>query len=161
MKGIFFVSVIHQIGRVKIMSGRKVGQILSNLEKALGRLEEALEEDELNSLYIDGTIQRFEFSIELYWKTLKRLLEVEGIETKTPRDTLKHAYAVGWLKDEQSWLQMLRDRNETSHVYNEEKAKQIYENIVGYFPTMKNTFTILKEKYKEYGSDQSDDRPKH
>lgn len=125
------------------------------------RLEEALEEDELNSLYIDGTIQRFEFTIELYWKTLKRLLEVEGIETKTPREALKHAYAVDWLQDEQLWLQMLPDRNETSYVYNEEKAKQIYKNIVGYFPEMENTFKILLGKHKEYGSDQSDDRPKN
>jgi len=37
---------------------------------------------------IDGTIQRFEFVIELYWKTLKRLLALEGINTYTPRESL-------------------------------------------------------------------------
>ncbi|UUI04889.1 nucleotidyltransferase substrate binding protein [Oceanobacillus jeddahense] len=58
---------------------------------------------------------------------------------------------------EQSWLQMLRDRNETSHVYDEEKARYIYENIVGYFPEMKETFKFLKEKYKEGGSESYDD----
>lgn len=136
------------------MSQRKTLQSMANLEKALGRLEEALGENEMNSLYIDGTIQRFEFTLELYWKTLKRLLEEEGIETRTPRETLKHAYAVGWLKNEKAWLQMLRDRNETSHVYDEEKARNIYDNIVGYFPEMKKTFEALKGKL---GSDLSDD----
>lgn len=40
---------------------------------------------------------------------LKRLLLSEGIEVKTPRETLKEAYQVGWLKNEQAWLQMLKD----------------------------------------------------
>lgn len=139
------------------MSERKAMQSMLNLEKALGRLEEALNEDELNSLYIDGTILRFEFTIELYWKTLKRLLEAEGIETKTPRDALKHAYAIEWLQDEHLWLQMLRDRSETSHVYDEKKALQIYENIVSYFPEMNKTFKVLKDKYKEYTDEKSND----
>lgn len=131
------------------MSYRKAMQSLVNLEKALGRLEEALNEDDMNSLYIDGTIQRFEFSLELYWKTLKHLLAEEGIETKTPRETLKQAFAVDWIKNEHVWLQMLRDRNETSQVYDEEKARKIYENIISYFPEMKSTLELLKEKYRE------------
>lgn len=135
------------------MSGRKRRQSLENLERALTRLEEALAEKTVNSLYIDGTIRRFEFTIELYWKTLKRLLEEEGVETKTPREALKQAYAVGWLQDERAWLQMLRDRNETSHVYDEKKAKQIYENIKMHFPEMKRTLEYLKQRYKDELSD--------
>ncbi|WP_010199151.1 nucleotidyltransferase substrate binding protein [Bacillus sp. m3-13] len=129
------------------MSERKIVQGLNNLEKALSRLEEALKVGRDNSLYIDGTIQRFEFTIELYWKTLRRLLEAEGLVTKTPRETLKQAYAVGWLKNEEAWLQMLKDRNETSHIYNEKMAQNIYENIEGYFPEMKSTFIELQGKY--------------
>ncbi|MBP1968350.1 hypothetical protein J2Z83_000442 [Virgibacillus natechei] len=53
------------------MSERKSMQSLANLEKALGRLEEALNEDDNNSLYIDGTIQRFEFTYELFWQLRK------------------------------------------------------------------------------------------
>ncbi|MCH1624285.1 HI0074 family nucleotidyltransferase substrate-binding subunit [Fredinandcohnia quinoae] len=135
------------------MSERKAQQSLENLKKALTRLEEALQEKDTNSLYIDGTIQRFEFTFELFWKTVKRLLQMEGIETKTPRETLKHAYSVKWLKNEQAWLQMLRDRNETSHLYDEAKAKQIYENIKGYFPELNDTFIDLSEKYGDSGSD--------
>lgn len=131
------------------MSRRKATESLINLEKALKRLDEALQEKEINSLYVDGTIQRFEFSVELYWKTLKRLLAEEGIEAKTPRETLKQAFTIDWIQDEEVWLQMLRDRNETSHVYDEEKAKRIYDNIVRYFPVMSSTFEKLKKKFLE------------
>ncbi len=127
---------------------RKLQQSARNLEKSLLRLEEALNENHDNSLIVDGTIQRFEFTIELYWETLKRLLQAEGIVAKTPKETLKEAYQVGWLVNEKAWLQMLRDRNETSHTYNEELAIQIVENIQGYFPEMKQTFFNLREKGK-------------
>lgn len=46
---------------------RKLKQSFTNLKKALSRLEEALHEDQENSLIVDGTIQRFEFTIESYW----------------------------------------------------------------------------------------------
>ena len=133
-------------------AGRKLRQSMENLDRALSRLEEALQEDQQNSLIVDATIQRFEFTIEVYWKMLKRLLHSEGIETKTPRETLKEAYQVGWLAEEQAWLQMLKDRNETSQVYHEGMALRIVANINGYFPEMKTTFLKLK---KRYGSDFS------
>ncbi|WP_391207732.1 nucleotidyltransferase substrate binding protein [Psychrobacillus sp. L4] len=126
---------------------RKLRQSFTNLKKALGRLEEALNENQENSLIVDGTIQRFEFTIEIYWKMLKRLLLSEGIEAKTPRETLKEAYQVGWLQNEQAWLQMLKDRNETSHAYDEDMARNILQNIIRYFPEMKTTFQNLERQY--------------
>ncbi|ESU34239.1 hypothetical protein G3A_02090 [Bacillus sp. 17376] len=81
------------------MSNRRLLQSVNNLEQAIARLEEALAEDLSNSLLVDGTIQRFESTIELYWKTLKRILVSEGIETRTPKETLKEAYQIGWLND--------------------------------------------------------------
>ena len=60
------------------MSLIKAKQSMNNLEEALERLGEALAiKEEENTLVVDATIQRFEFVIELYWKTLKRLLELE------------------------------------------------------------------------------------
>ena len=134
-------------------ANRKLMQSFENLKKALNRLEEALHEDQGNSLIVDGTIQRFEFTIEIYWKMLKRLLLSEGIDAKTPRETLKEAYQVGWLQNEQAWLQMLKDRNETSHAYDEEMARRILQNIIGYYPEMKNTFQQLEQKYRKEHDD--------
>lgn len=134
-------------------SNRKLRQSFENLEKALNRLEAALGEDQENSLIVDGTIQRFEFSIELYWKMLKRLLLSEGIEAKTPRETLKESYQAGWLQNELAWLQMLKDRTQTSHVYDEEMARKILENIIRYFPEMKSTFHKLEQQYMKERDD--------
>lgn len=126
---------------------RRLKQSFENLNRALNRLEEALHEDLENGLIVDGTIQRFEFTIEIYWKSLKRLLAAEGIDARTPRETLKEAYQVGWLQNEQAWLQMLKDRNSTSHIYDEEMARKIVQNIKRYFPEMKETYEKLSKRY--------------
>ncbi len=57
------------------MSEARLRQSVENLGRALERLDEALAVPLDNPLAIDGTIQRFEFALELFWKTLKRLLE--------------------------------------------------------------------------------------
>jgi nucleotidyltransferase substrate binding protein (TIGR01987 family) len=128
------------------MSGQ-VEDSLSKLEMALKRLGEALVEDSSNTLIIDGTIQRFEFVFELTWKTLKRALEVEGFTCRTPRETLKTAYQIGWLSDEELWLQMLDDRNRTSHTYDEPTATQIYENIKDYCPEITKLVKLIRDKH--------------
>lgn len=128
------------------MSDIKLKQSIVNLGNALKRLEEALNEKHPNPLYIDGTIQRFEFAIELFWKTLKRLLESEGILANTPKDVLKKAYAVHWIQNEAAWLQMLQDRNETSHIYDEAKAKQIYSHIKKHFSLLNTSYQLLLKK---------------
>jgi nucleotidyltransferase substrate binding protein (TIGR01987 family) len=129
------------------MSDKKVVDALEKLEAALKRLSEALSEDSSNPLVIDGTIQRFEFVFELLWKTLKRALEAEGIICQTPRETLKAAYQVGWLDIEELRLQMLDDRNMTSHTYDEPTANQIYQNIQTYYPDMFKVAQLLRQKY--------------
>lgn len=127
------------------MSDVKLRQSIENLGRALDRLDEALAEPLENKLAIDGTIQRFEFALELTWKALKRLLEAKGRQVSLPRDVLKHAYAEGWLEDETKWLQMLRDRNETSHVYNEEAARRIYNHVKINFPEMRRAHRAILE----------------
>lgn len=106
-----------------------------------------MHEKEDNILYIDGTIQRFEFVIEMYWKVFKRLLEDEGINASTPRESIKKAYGANWIDNETAWLQMLKDRNDTLHIYNEDKAKQIYNNIKENFSELVNTYEFLISKY--------------
>ena len=97
-------------------------------------------------LVIDGTIQRFEFTLELTWKTLKRQLEAEGIKAATPRETLKQACQAGWLDDEDAWLQMLRDRDGTSHIYDEAAARRIYDSIRAHYPVLRAAFETLRAR---------------
>lgn len=109
-------------------------------------MEEALAEPPENPLAVDGTVQRFEFAIEILWKTLKRKLATEGIEAGTPRDTIKHAYHVGWLENETVWLQMLADRNAASHIYDDESAQRIYDRIRGNFGELRRAYEMLRRR---------------
>ena len=101
---------------------------LKRLRGAFVKLKEGSASAKLE-LEIDGVIQRFEFTFELLWKTLRIFLKEQGVDAKTPKDCLKEAFRLGWLKEEQIFVQMLDDRNETSHVYEEKEAREIFARI--------------------------------
>jgi nucleotidyltransferase substrate binding protein (TIGR01987 family) len=126
------------------MSAEKFARSSANLRRALDRLDEAVAEPEAASrLVIDGTIQRFEFAIELFWKTLKHRLELDGVETATPRQAIARAFQAGWLDNETLWLDMLADRNRSSHPYDEAMARKIWQRIRAYAPAMRAAFGAL------------------
>jgi len=118
---------------------------LMKLRKASLKLKEGSlkAKDELQR---DGAIQRFEFTFELLWKTLKLFLRAKGIEARTPKDCFKEAFRVGWLKEEEVFAQMLEDRNKTSHVYDEAESKDIFERIKGrYLECLEKTLMELEK----------------
>lgn len=106
---------------------------LQNFIKALDKLKEGLlQYSEQNELLRDGIIQRFEFTFELAWKTLKEVFEEEGlIGLNSPKTVLKEAFSAGIIEDEKLWINMLMDRNATSHLYSENSSKEICVNIRG------------------------------
>ena len=112
------------------MSPKRIRQRLADFTKALERLQEGLSEDpSLNSMIVDGTIQRFEFTFELAWKLGRDILEYNGVEAVNPRSVIKELFQGEMIQDGESWIQMLEDRNKTSHIYDEREAKAIYKKI--------------------------------
>ena len=116
---------------------------------AVARLREALadyKKTPLDSIR-DGTIQRFEFCTELAWKTMREYLLDQGYsEINSPKAVIRQAYAFGMIKDEQSWLALQTDRNMTSHVYDEETAKEIFERIENtYLKLFDDVVAYMKE----------------
>lgn len=105
-------------------------QKFNDYKKAVERLSEVLEADLQNEFIYDAAIQRFEFTYELSWKLIKGFLSYGGItEVLTPREVFKEAFSVGLIPEGQKWIEMLKDRNLTSHVYDEEMAKDIYVRV--------------------------------
>lgn len=98
-------------------------QRYDHLTRALGLLQRGLARDpaELSDLESEGLIQRFEYTLELAWKTLKDYLEWSGVvlEPKTPRETVKQAYIAGLIPDGAVWIAMLDRRNLLSHCYDQ------------------------------------------
>ncbi len=109
----------------------KRDELLKQLENAYGRLKEALNIPLSEPLALDGTIQRFEFTFELVWKTTRAFLEDQGITCYSPKSCLREAFKLNWVDDEDAWLALLKARNMTSHAYNEEMALKIYRTIKG------------------------------
>lgn len=100
---------------------------VTQLEDAVARYQKTPED----SLYRDGLIQRFEFTVELAWKSIKEYLEDQGmvLSIASPRGILKEAYAAGVLEDGELWNSILTARNLTSHVYDEATAIGIAQQI--------------------------------
>lgn len=96
-------------------------QRFENFDRALLLLEEALSRgpSALNQLEKEGVVQRFEYTLELAWKTIKDYLEAGGMvfTTATPRQVVKDAFAARIVADGQTWIDMLDHRNLLSHTY--------------------------------------------
>ncbi|KMT22921.1 nucleotidyltransferase substrate binding protein [Clostridium cylindrosporum] len=124
---------------------------IDDFSRAVLRLKEAIEESSNNvesTVLKDGVIQRFEFTYELCWKSMKVFLENEGIEeAKSPRSTFREGFKYGLISDGELWIDMLKDRNLTSHVYDEELVEIIYKKIIDkYFCELENMKNILSMK---------------
>lgn len=99
------------------------------------------------SIEKDGALKRFEFTIELLWKTVKVILRYEQIDCSTPRSCIKEAFRNGLLIFDEIYLDMLEDRNRSSHVYDEEQTDEIIERIrKDYVPELK----LFRERMNEY-----------
>ena len=107
---------------------KEIEYVFKKFQDALSKLREGALGAK-TELETDGVIQRFEFSFELFWKTIKIVLREKGIEAKTPRDCLQEAFKLGWLKDEKTFLDMMEDRNKTSHIYDKSQAEEIFSRI--------------------------------
>ncbi len=119
---------------------------INKLRKALVSLEAIyLQPNREDRSNIDATIQRFEFTFELFWKTMKTFLNQKGVEVNYPKDVLKEAYASHFLEDEAIWLGMIKDRNLTSHTYDEALADEIFNRMKGYVPVFRQAFDKLSK----------------
>jgi nucleotidyltransferase substrate binding protein (TIGR01987 family) len=114
------------------MSRERFTERQADVRASAARLMEAVAQPE-SELVRDATIQRFEFTFEVVWKTLKLWLERQGHECGGPRPTLKKAFAEGLIptaEEADNWLRMLEDRNLTSHAYDQALAEEIHRRIV-------------------------------
>ena len=101
-----------------------------NYHHAFMRLQTALEKDaDADDMYLDATIQRFEFCFELAWKLMKGVLEYDGIEANSPRGCIREGWKQGLIPDAQEWLEMMEKRSLSSHTYDENVAREIYREV--------------------------------
>ena len=134
-------------------------QRFSNFRKALAKLRQAVElfqeetsfRDDVDELLTEGLIQRFEYTHELAWAVMKDYLEHQGYaDIGGSRDAIRKALEIN-LIDDARWMETIKDRNLTSHNYDDETAARIYGNIVDiYF----NLFCKFEKKMIEKSEEQ-------
>ncbi len=117
-------------------------QRFSNYSRAYKKLSEAIEyvktieEIEssgsvLNDIVKQGLIQCFEYTHELGWNVMKDYAEYQGnSEIAGSRDATREAFKMKLITDGKVWMDMIENRNRTSHTYNEDTANEIYQLII-------------------------------
>lgn len=99
--------------------------------KAYLKLTEFIEKDDKSEMSKAAIIHAYEYTFELWWKTVQRYLEYVGsVQDYGPSATIKSAFQYNLLEDGQIWMDMLRDRNLTAHTYKEDIANDIHERII-------------------------------
>jgi nucleotidyltransferase substrate binding protein (TIGR01987 family) len=78
-----------------------------------------------------GIIQAFEFTFEQSWLSIQKIAGSMGQMTPSPKQAFTFGMSQGWIlqSDEARWLQMIRDRNLTSHTYRQAIADEVLGRI--------------------------------
>ncbi|MES2615665.1 MAG: HI0074 family nucleotidyltransferase substrate-binding subunit [Bdellovibrionota bacterium] len=119
------------------------------LEKAILKCESLKSNPELREYIRDSAIQRFEFTFELAWKTLKRFLEIymlENVDSLIASNLFRMGAESGLIQNSEFWLEFKRNRNLTSYTYDEDLAEKVYENSKIFLVEVKYFIKKLEEK---------------
>lgn len=103
---------------------------LVELAKALKSLELVLAAPK-SDIVRDATIQRFEFCVELSWKSAKKVM---GTSTAAPKQVVREMAQSHLIDDPSFWLEAIDQRNLSVHTYKEALADQVYEFARRFLP---------------------------
>ena len=94
----------------------------------------------------DGAIQRFEYTVELSWRLIRKILLAQGRAdvSASPKPLVRAAASEGWIEDASAWLQFIEARNLTSHSYKNAIANQVFESAKQFPPYVDALISKLK-----------------
>lgn len=121
----------------------KLENLTKDFKKANKRLKEACK-SKPTRMNKDATIQRFEFTFELAWKTIQEYIKDQGFDCKSPKNCIREGARLEIIDNPEDWFEFLRKRNLIAHTYNEKLADKIYKKALK-FPKEVNK---LLEKLK-------------
>ena len=133
-------------------------QKLDNFANCLAILGDAdFQMAETNDIYRTGIIGQFNLTFELAWKALQEIMRmhsVEGASSGSPREILQLGYKIGFINDSEVWLLMLKKRNTSVRIYNENEIDEmimlIRDSFIPAFLVLKD---VLEKKLKEAEGD--------
>ena len=114
---------------------------LEEYKKALIALGEALSAEKTD-ITRDASIQRFEFCVELAWKSAKKVM---GTNTSAPKQVIREMAQSEYIDDVEFWLNAIDQRNLSSHTYNESLANQVYDFAQSFLPKAQSLLAKLEQ----------------
>lgn len=103
---------------------------LEEFSRALESLKRGLAEPK-SDISRDACIQRFEFCVELAWKSARRVM---GTATSAPKAVVREMARNGLVDDAEFWLLAIEKRNLSSHTYKEALADEVYDFAALFLP---------------------------
>ena len=121
-----------------------------NFCSALSNMKDIYDYNEpFDNVILTGLVGLYKICFEQAWKMMKEILESNGYEegaTGSPKIVLKTAYKAGMIKEEESWIRALQERNNVAHSYNQEIARGIVKRAKEEFYPL---FCELKKEVDE------------
>ena len=100
---------------------------------SLDALAEARTRDFSDSFVLSGTSAKFSNTFDLAWKVMKDILiqyyAITGFVAGSPREVLRESFKAELISDN-SWMSMLKVRNELTHDYDCEIVKEHCNTII-------------------------------
>ena len=99
---------------------------------SLNALAEARQRDLSDSFVLSGTSAKFSITFDLAWKVMKDILvqyyAITGFVAGSPREVLREAFKANLISDD-TWMEMLKVRNELAHDYDGDIVRT-YCNVI-------------------------------
>jgi len=119
---------------------------------SLAKVLEAKAEDPANEFLRDASIQRFEYTYDSAWKTLKRYMEQSAAEAETLDalpfpDLIRAGNEQSLLRSDWTvWKEFRNARNTTSHTYDENKAREVFSQIPAFLEEARYLHDKINER---------------
>ena len=110
-----------------------------------------------DEVYRTGVIGKFNLTFELAWKALQAVLRehgAQGADTGSPIEILQLGYKMGFVDDSVVWITMLKKRNTSVHIYNEDEIDEMLLLIRDSFTP---AFVALEKSLKKKADEVDDD----
>lgn len=91
----------------------------------------------------DACIQRFEFCIELAWKTSAKFL---GTSATASKIVIREMAQNSLISDPTLWFEFIEARNKTSHSYDEDVAREVFAVTQKFLPEGQKLLKVLEQK---------------
>jgi len=122
-----------------------------SLQLAIAALAEALDEAKVrpaDRFVRDAGIQRFEYTYELYVKSLRRQLEAisdspSELDALSYRDVIRLGVERGLIAAEVAWFAYRELRNTTAQVYDPAKAAQVFARLPAFLTDAQSLYAKL------------------